>query len=546
MPGMVLMERAALESLKVLRKHEKVREGAKVFLLAGYGNNGGDGLALARLLAEAGARVEVCLVGNPKKASESWRQQRKILESYPVSVTTYPWKEGAGEESAATRAFLAPQADAGTAGGAETAEESRKEGSAERMQIPGKGPSSRAYDILVDALFGVGLSRDLEGEYARAVEELNGMEGFKLALDLPSGICSDDGRILGTAFRADATVTFGFGKRGLFLYPGCEYAGEVHIADIGIGPGAFFGREPGMFYLEEPFAALLPRREKAGNKGTFGKALLVAGSFRMAGAAILCGEACCRTGAGMVKIVTDPENRVILQERLPEALFGVYEDLLEALSWCSGICIGPGLGKSGSARAALETVIRGDDGRYGGKSALDIPLIIDADGINLLSETPALIEELARQGAEGREIVLTPHIAEFARLYGALFGRENTPETPELKRGAAEYGMRAAERLSAVIVLKDARTFVCRKGQPVCLNVAGNSGMATAGSGDVLAGILAGLTAQGVNAFDAACRGVRLHGLAGDLAAEKLGEHGMIAGDICRQIQEKDIGSVRR
>ena len=481
-PGMVLMERAALESFRILQELGKVRKGASAFIFAGYGNNGGDGLALARLLSESGVCVEVGLVGKPEKATESWKLQRKILGSYPVSVNPFP---------------------------------------------AGKEPSRNAYDILVDALFGVGLSRNLEGEYALAVDTLNRMEGFKLALDLPSGVCGDDGYILGTAFRADLTVTFGFGKRGLFLYPGCENAGEVRTVDIGIGPGAFDGREPGMYYLEEAIPELLPRRDKAGNKGSFGKALLIAGSSGMAGAAILCGEACYRTGAGMVKILTDPDNRVILQERLPEALFGVYTDIEGSLPWCDGICIGPGLGKSGEARKILEYVIRANS---------DIPLLIDADGINLLTETPVLLEELAGQGAGGREILLTPHLMEFSRLYSALFGRENTPDLQEIRRGASEYGMQVSEKLCAVVAVKDARTFVCKKGRPVCLNIAGNSGMATAGSGDVLAGILIGRIVQGERAYDAACRGVRLHALAGDLAAEKLGEHGMLAGDIYRQI----------
>lgn len=506
-PGMVLMERAALESFRLLQEIGKIRKGAGAYVLAGYGNNGGDGLALARLLTDAGVRVEVGLVGKPESATESWKLQKKILEAYPVSVKPYAaWEGGINEE---------------------LLEAAGKRTSEKHSETEGKEPSRSAYDILVDALFGVGLSRKLEGEYALAVEELNRMEGFKLALDLPSGVGSDDGQILGTAFRADMTVTFGFEKRGLYLYPGCEYAGEVRRVDIGIGTASFFGREPEMYYLEETFPELLPHRDQAGNKGSFGKALLVAGSAGMAGAAILCGEACYRTGAGMVKILTDPENRVILQERLPEALFGVYADAQDSLFWCDGICIGPGLGKSGEARRILETVIRAET---------DVPLLIDADGINLLSETPTLIEELARQGSGGREVLLTPHLMEFSRLYSALFGRENTPDLKELRKGAAECGMKVSERLCATVAVKDARTFVCRKGKPVCLNIAGNSGMATAGSGDVLAGILTGLIVQGESAYDAASRGVRLHALAGDLAAEKLGEHGMLAGDIYRQI----------
>lgn len=497
-PGMVLMERAALETFRILRESEKIREGGSAYILAGYGNNGGDGLALARLFCEAGIRVRIGLLGDSGKATESWRQQRKILEAFP----------------------------------------------AEFEKEPGPG----AYDLLVDALFGVGLSRDLEGEYARAVRELNEKSGFKVALDVPSGVSSDDGRVLGTAFRADLTVTFAFGKRGLYLYPGCEYAGEVRVADIGIGRRAFPKndshevQEPGMFCLEENLNELLPQRAKTGNKGTFGKALLIAGSSRMAGAAILCAEACYRIGAGMVKVLTDPDNRVILQERIPEALCGSYEDLAESLLWCDVICIGPGLGRSGEALSALRQVILGESGGGADREEKEaervrgLPLVIDADGINLLAGHPELLDALSRQGAADREILLTPHMGEFLRLYGALFGAENTPKMQECKLSAAEYAMRAAKKLGAVVAAKDARTFVCREGRPVCLNTAGNSGMATAGSGDVLAGILTGLMAQGEKAYEAACKGTRIHGIAGDLAAAKLGEHGVMAGDIGRML----------
>lgn len=493
-PGMVLMERAALETFWILRESGKLREGGSAYILAGYGNNGGDGLALARLFCEAGIRVRIGLLGDQKKATESWRQQRKILEAFPAEFA--------------------------------------------------KEPGPEPYDLLVDALFGVGLSRALEGVYAQAIRDLNARSGFKVALDVPSGISSDDGRVLGTAFRADLTVTFAFGKRGLFLYPGCEYAGEVRIADIGIGPRAFPEngshevQEPGMFCLEETLNELLPQREKAGNKGTFGKALLIAGSFGMAGAAILCGEACYRTGAGMVKILTDSDNRIVLQGRIPEALYGSYENLRESLLWCDVICIGPGLGKSGEALRALECVILGETDweKKEAEKVRGLPLVIDADGINLLAEHPKLLDALSRQGAAGREILLTPHIGELLRLYGALFGEENTPAMIECKLSAADYAMRAAKKLGAVVAAKDARTFVCREGRPVCLNTAGNSGMATAGSGDVLAGILTGLIAQGENAFEAACKGTRIHGIAGDLAAAELGEHGVMAGDICRRL----------
>ena len=310
-PGMVLMERAALAVASLITKRfgEDGAEKSKVLVLAGVGNNGGDGLAVARLLAECGYQVCVCYVGNLKKASEQWKQQRKILEHYPVSIIC--------------------------------------------LEETGSKIPEEEYTILVDALFGVGLTREITGKYAWAVEDFNRRNGFKIAVDIPSGVDADCGRILGCAVRADVTVTFGFCKRGLVLYPGCENAGEVITAAIGISEGSFFGKNPEMFYLDEDVRALVPKRNSAGNKGTFGKVLLAAGSRNMAGAALLSAEAAYRVGTGMVKVITPEENRMILQEMLPEALLGTTEDLPESMKWADVIAVGPGLGKSVEALDSL-------------------------------------------------------------------------------------------------------------------------------------------------------------------------------------------------
>lgn len=462
-PGMVLMERAAMAAFQYIQEWRcrNAGEGISVLILAGVGNNGGDGLALARLLAETGTEVFVWCVGREDKATGQWKQQREILRNYDVPVGS---------------------------------------------KVP-----DREYTILVDALFGVGLSREITGEFAEAVERFNAKKGWKVALDVPSGLDSDTGKIPGSAVRADVTITFGFCKRGLVLYPGCEYAGEVITASVGISEKSFFGEEPGMFCCDETMDMLLPERDRTGNKGTFGKILLVAGDINMAGAALLAARAAYRVGAGMVKVITPPENRIIVQEMLPEALLGTAGDLRESLDWADVIAIGPGMGKSENAGKMLETVIC--DSR--------LPLLIDADGINLLAETPRLQQTLK---AGGRSVILTPHVGEFSRLMGM--------PAAVLKEDLPGYGLQLSGRLQAVVVAKDARTFVCREGAPVCVNIRGNSGMATAGSGDVLAGIIAGLLAQGMEAFEAACAGVNIHALAGDRAADMLGEHALLAGDI--------------
>lgn len=477
-PGMVLMERAALAARDAVL--ERLGKRGSVLILAGTGNNGGDGLALARLLSEAGVPVTVWCVGEEAKASAQWRQQRHILEHYEVRLVS------------------APDAD--------------------------------AYTVAVDALFGVGLSREVAGAFAEAVKRFNALEGYKLALDVPSGICSDTGRVLGCAVRADETVTFGFAKRGLYVYPGCTFAGKVRVAGIGITEKSFCGERPGMFCLDggEDVRSRIPVRQGAGNKGTFGKVLLIAGSFGMAGAAVLSARAAYRVGAGMVKVLTDERNRVILQEAVPEALYGTYDDLEESMAWADVIAVGPGLGRSKEAYRVLERVI----------AKSEKPLLIDADGLNLLAEHAELQRLLAdaaaspqkavREGCgEGRQVILTPHVGELTRLTGL--------PAAQLKEKLWEHGMSVAERLHVTLVAKDARTYTCAENRPVCMNLCGNSGMATAGSGDVLAGILAGIWAQSggrEDGFRTACLGVHIHAAAGDLVAAGKGEYGCMAGDM--------------
>lgn len=468
-PACVLMERAALAAAEAAEGYRAGQNAGKsVLVMAGTGNNGGDGLAVSRLLSEKGYQVEVWCVGNRERASGQWKQQMAILRNYPVVFTEKP---------------------AGT-----------------------------AYTVLVDALFGVGLTREVSGEFGESVRIFNGLKGWKLALDLPSGIDSDTGKVLGCAVKADKTVTFGFCKRGLMLYPGCGYAGEVVTAEIGISERSFYGEVPQMYVYDENPQALMPKRDSGGNKGTFGKVLLVAGSMNMAGAAVLAARAAYRAGAGMVKVLSPSENRTIIQQSVPEALFGTWEFLAEGMEWADVIAIGPGLGKGCAARQCLEEVVRNS-----GK-----PLLADADGLNLLSEDAVLRGILAEQGAAGRQIVLTPHVGELARLTGktAAACKEDLPGT----------GRELAELLHATVAAKDARTFICKQGRGFCVNLTGNCGMATAGSGDVLAGVIAGLLAQGMEAFDAAAVGAYIHGLAGDRVSREKGMYACMAWDLAEAV----------
>lgn len=467
-PAMVLMERAALSALEEI---EALHSGRNILILAGMGNNGGDGLALARLLAERDYAVEVVLCGDEKKASEQWKCQRAILAKFPAAV--------------------------------------------------GRKPSEKEYNILVDALFGVGLSREITGPYAEAIAWWNAAKGFKIAMDVPSGVHSDSGNILGCAAKADMTICFGIAKRGLYLYPGCDFCGQVKVKDIGIGVVSLKGMEPQMFRYTEPVGKLLPPRSGSGNKGTFGKVLLAAGSRNMAGAAVLAAKACYAGGAGMVKVITPECNRLIVQTAVPEALYAPAdpETYCASLDWADVCAVGPGLGRGDEALALLETFIR-----RSGK-----PLVIDADGLNLLAENTELQEELTRQAAAGRKIILTPHMGELSRLMKESIA--------QLKAHPAESALRLAKRLHCIVAAKDARTVICKENHPICLNTAGNSGMATAGSGDVLTGIIAALLAQGAEPFEAAAVGVYWHAAAGDAAAKDMGEYAVTASAVISHME---------
>lgn len=464
-PGPVLMERAALAVCEEIRKLGNLKS---VFIMAGTGNNGGDGLALARLLCEEGMEVRVCVIGDESRATEQWKLERRILSAYPVS-------------------FISNLDDS-------------------------------EYNVYVDAIFGVGLKRPVEGDYAKLINACNERDGIKLAVDVPSGISSDDGRVLGCAFKADITVTFAFAKRGLFMSPGCSYAGKVVVAPVGITELGFEGDMPEMFYYDEPLQELLPKRDRSGNKGTFGKVLLIAGSVNMAGAAVLSAKACYHAGAGMVKVLTPKENRVIIQSTVPEALLGTYDDLEGSERWADVIAIGPGLGADSAALEILREVICNSIK----------PLIIDADALNLLAENRELAEELALQGKGGRDIILTPHVGELSRLTGI--------SVAELKSALPEHGRNFSEKINAVVVAKDARTYICAPGKKICANLRGTSGMATAGSGDVLTGCIAGLLAQNMEAFEAASAGVYASALAGEAAAEAKSEYAMTAMDIADKL----------
>lgn len=394
-----------------------------------------------------------------------------------------------------------------------------------------------APDLIVDALFGTGLSRDLEGDTLSAVQGMNRVReqggAAVLAVDIPSGVSSSDGRILGECVRADETVTFAFYKRGHFLYPGCRACGKVVCRPIGITKKALQAKPEMFTYLpqEDPPERILPERDPAGNKGTNGKVLVIAGSLNVAGACVMAAGAAYRTGAGMVKVLTVRENREILQETLPEALLDTYsgssaqsarEALQKNLGWAGYALAGPGLSKSEAAKEIVTELLLEAPSKLKG-------LVLDADAIRLIAEND--LYALLRACAESIPVILTPHMAECAALLRI--------ETGELKEDPATWLKNFAKLHHCTILCKDARsTVVSYDERKVYLNTSGTNALSKAGSGDVLAGMVTALLAQGMRAFDAAAAGAYLHGLAGVKAAGLSGDaRSVMARDLLRVLE---------
>ncbi len=384
------------------------------------------------------------------------------------------------------------------------------------------------YNLIIDALFGIGLSRPLTGFMAEVAARINRSTGKVLSIDLPSGIHTDSGQVMGTAVKADVTVTMSFLKPGLLLYPGASYAGKVEKADIGIveDPAYSVMNDHQQYCSMERTDAcsLLPARVRRSHKGTYGHVLLAAGSRYMGGCAVLAVEAAYRTGCGLVSCMTDMRNRDLLMLRVPEAIFADRSEtdrLLPSIQSgrFSAAAAGPGLGLdedySDSCRLVelLLTEING-------------PLILDADALTVLARETYLAEKLSSRTAP---TILTPHAGEMSRLNGIA--------ASQILSDPVQHAAAYAKRTGSIVLLKDAATVVT-DGTRIYINQSGCDGMACGGSGDVLTGVITGLCAQGLEAFDAACLAAYVHGLAGELAQGCKGARGMLARDILAYLPE--------
>ena len=461
------MEHAAQACVHVL-EDEKV-DLSHVCVVCGSGNNGGDGFAIARILQNNRYSVETFCVGNPEHYTEETQEQMHRLQECGGKIT-----------------YGMPQED--------------------------------SYSVVIDAVFGVGLSRKVEGRYRKVIEQMN---RTKFAVDIPSGLSATTGCILGCAFKADYTVTFQLKKIGLELSQGRAMAGRVIVPDIGISTDSICeDQEIVRTAGKDIYRKMLPDRPEDSNKGTYGRLLVIAGSKGMAGAAYLNAHAAYMTGAGLVRIYTSSDNREILQTLLPEAIITTYEEynkeeLLSLLTWADGVCIGSGLGMSRLSEKILKTVIE----------YVKVPCLIDADGLNLLAENNNYLNQMAE-----RRFVITPHMKEMSRLTG-------TP-VEELKADRIQILKDFISRYRITCVLKDSRTLIASEEKGIRMNLTGNSAMAKAGSGDVLAGVISGWMVQGKEAEDAAELGTYIHGLSGDLAKFEKGVYSVMARDLIEYISK--------
>ena len=467
-PSLVLMERAALKTVEVMHTHGI--DTSRPLVVCGSGNNGGDGFAIARLLTEEGASARILFAGRESSLSEECRVQKKIAENLGIGIIT---------------------------------------------EIP-----EEEYTVIIDAVFGVGLSREISGKYADIIAWMNEQNCSKVAVDIPSGVSSATGKILGIAFHADLTVAMACVKAGCEMYPGKYSAGETVAVPIGIDPEFFSSDENVCItYARCHIPELLPERKADSHKGSYGRVLMITGSSGMAGAAYLSAKAAYAVGAGLVQIYTAQENRAILQQLLPEAIISCYQEydeekLTQLLDWADVVCIGCGLGTGKISRRILEGTL----------NRVSVPCIIDADGLNLLSRKMDLLEKMCSP------VILTPHMKEMSRLTGYSVN--------DLSDRRLEIIREFTEKYPAVCVLKDSRTFIKEKGRHPFFNLAGNSAMAKAGSGDVLAGVITGISAQGMPAYESAALGVYLHACGGDEAKEAKGSYSVLARDLIAGIEK--------
>jgi len=479
-PETLLMENAGLAAYRVLQEHFPVA-GQRILIICGSGNNGGDGLVVARKIFSDGGQPQVLLIGDPTRYQGASAVNWEIIQRLGIEVLPY-------STTAIVEDLLA------------------------------------ACDLVVDGILGTGLSKPVRGHYAEIIARVNACDRSVISLDIPSGIHGDTGQVMGTAIQADLTVTFGLPKIGNLLYPGYQYGGRLYSSHIAFPPELTRAEHLSVAINHPP---RIPDRSPAGHKGTFGDTLFIAGAAGYYGAPYLAAMAHLKTGGGYARLAAPAGIVPTLAALGPEFVFlpqaetatgslalSNHAPLVAAARSRDMVVIGPGL----SLNEETARLVRGL------AEAVVVPLLIDGDGISAVCQSPDML--LDRTAGT----VLTPHPGEMTCLTG--LSREAIQDDPVgiLQKTAAQF--------QAIIVLKGAHSLIGFPDQRVVVNTTGNHAMATAGSGDVLTGAIAAMVGTGLPLDQAVCKGVALHGAAGDIAASDIGADGVTASDILAYLPE--------
>ena len=491
-PTLLLMENAAirlaehcLAYLKTLSvKQRTARIKPKVIIVAGIGGNGGDGLALARHLYLNDVDVSIVIVGDISSIQGDSYVNLNIVRNMGLTIDSIP---------------------------------------SSGNMINNISHMIESSVLVVDALFGAGLNRQIGGNYKNIVDVINSYSSYVISVDVPSGICADTGQVLGSAVIADLTVTFGFPKIGLMLYPGATYSGEIDVADISL-PHPSTNEPETSIYTDKEIPAIIPTRHPRSNKGSFGRVFAFVGSSGMPGAAVLSATAAYKTGAGYVYTCVIPSVALVLQNSLKETVTYIvpehdgyyckesFDAIEDELNKSDVIMVGPGIGHKPQVSEFVFRLIE----------TAESCLVLDADALNAVSEDVNILKKLKAP------CVITPHPGEMSRLTGLSINNilNNTIQT------ASDF----SREFGVVTLLKDARTIVASPNSQNYINVSGSSALAKAGSGDVLTGIIASFVAQGLDPFTAAKLGAFVHGKVGELAGKELSNHGVLASDLLDHI----------
>ncbi|MFQ6102704.1 MAG: NAD(P)H-hydrate dehydratase [Candidatus Glassbacteria bacterium] len=481
-PGLVLMENAGRGVVEELLDVFDDLNGLRVVIVCGRGNNGGDGLVVARYLDSLGAMVKVYLTSEEKDVKGDAKIQLDLAKKLDIKIKSV---SGSGSFSAFRRAL-------------------------------------QETDVVIDAMLGTGAKGKLPDQLLRIVSMVNNIEVFKVAVDAPTGVEMDRGSLMGDAFRADLTVTFGLPKRGHFLFPGREYCGQLSIVDIGIPKKVIDESSISAAVVEwEDAHYFLPERPPDAHKGTCGTVLIISGSVGFTGAAALAGQAALLCGAGLVHLGVPQSLNDILEAKLTEVITKPLPETesrslsikalgksLELAENASCVAIGPGLSQHPETKELVVELLK----------RVNRPIVLDADGINAISDDPGIL-------AKRRwPTVITPHPGELGRLIG---------EAPaDINSDRIEYASRWAEEWGVILLLKGAPTVISHPDGFTCINSTGNAGLASGGTGDVLTGAVSSLIAQGQSPFQSAVAASYFHGLAGDEAMAERGEMGLTATDV--------------